>query len=138
MVTAKTACILCSRNCGLTVEIENGKFVKIHGDEQHPISQGYICQKAARLEHYQNHDDRLGQPLKRQADGSFTPLSWEVALEEIAEKLKQIKQNYSGHAFAFVGGGGQGMLTAGHHCEPFTKTPYHKYVPVRIIKLVEV
>ena len=108
MVSAKTACILCSRNCGLTVEIENGKFVKIHGDEEHPISKGYICQKAARLEHYQNHDDRLGQPLKRQADGSFTPLSWEVALGEIAEKLKQIKQKHSGNAFAFVGGGGQG------------------------------
>ncbi len=108
MVSAKTACILCSRNCGLTVEIENGKFVKIHGDDEHPISKGYICQKAARLEHYQNHDDRLGQPLKRQADGSFTPLSWEVALEEIAEKLKQIKQKHSGNAFAFVGGGGQG------------------------------
>ena len=27
------------------------------------------------------------------------------------------------------------MLTAGHHCEPFTKTPYHKYVPVKIMKI---
>ena len=49
MTTEKTACILCSRNCGLTVEIDNGKFVKIKGDEAHPISKGYICQKAARL-----------------------------------------------------------------------------------------
>jgi anaerobic selenocysteine-containing dehydrogenase len=104
----KTACILCSRNCGLTVETENGKFVKIHGDEAHPISKGYICQKAARLEHYQNHDDRLAQPLKRQADGSFAPISWDTALQEIAEKLTHIKQSYTGNAFAFVGGGGQG------------------------------
>jgi anaerobic selenocysteine-containing dehydrogenase len=104
----KTACILCSRNCGLTVEIENGKFVKIQGDEQHPISKGYICQKAARLEYYQNHDDRLAQPLKRQADGTFMPITWDTALDEIAEKLKTIKQSYTGNAFAFVGGGGQG------------------------------
>ena len=108
MASEKTACILCSRNCGLTVEIENGKFVKIQGDEQHPITKGYICQKAARLEYYQNHDDRLAHPLKRQADGSFMPISWDVALQEIAQKLTHIKQSYTGNAFAFVGGGGQG------------------------------
>ncbi len=108
MAIEKTACILCSRNCGLTVEIEGGQFVKILGDEQHPISKGYICQKAARLEYYQNHDDRLAQPLKRMEDGSFSPISWDVALGEIAQKLKEIKQSYTGNAFAFVGGGGQG------------------------------
>jgi anaerobic selenocysteine-containing dehydrogenase len=108
MTSEKTACILCSRNCGLSVEIDNGRFVKIHGDEQHPISKGYICQKAARLAYYQNHDDRLGHPLKRQADGSFTEISWDIALQEIAEKLQNIKQKHSGNAFAFVGGGGQG------------------------------
>ena len=47
-----TACILCSRNCGLSVEIENQQFKKIKGEGKHPFSQGYICQKAARLQHY--------------------------------------------------------------------------------------
>jgi anaerobic selenocysteine-containing dehydrogenase len=108
MATEKTACILCSRNCGLSVEIANGKFVKIHGDDDHPISKGYICQKAARLEHYQNHDDRLGNPLKRQPNGSFKEISWDIALQEIGDKLIQIKQKHTGNAFAFVGGGGQG------------------------------
>jgi anaerobic selenocysteine-containing dehydrogenase len=50
----------------------------------------------------------LAQPLKRQSDGSFAPISWDVALQEIAEKLNHIKQSYTGNAFAFVGGGGQG------------------------------
>ena len=67
-VTEKTACILCSRNCGLSVEIEDGRFRRIRGDDDHPVSKGYICQKAARLEHYQHHDDRLTHPLKRQPD----------------------------------------------------------------------
>jgi anaerobic selenocysteine-containing dehydrogenase len=65
MSIAVTACPLCSRNCGLEVEIQDGKFIKIKGDEKHPISEGYICQKAARLEYYQNHDDRLKYPLNR-------------------------------------------------------------------------
>ncbi|RFD32541.1 dehydrogenase [Pseudomonas sp. GL93] len=108
MHTEKTACILCSRICGLTVDIEDGKFIKIKGDDDHPMSKGYICQKAARLEHYQNHDDRLKHPLKRQADGSFVQVSWDQALSEIAAKLNAVKKESGGDAFAFVGGGGQG------------------------------
>jgi anaerobic selenocysteine-containing dehydrogenase len=103
-----TACPLCSRNCGLEVEIKEGHFAKIKGDEKHPISKGYICQKAARLEHYQNHEDRLKYPLKRQVDGSFVRISWETALTEIATQLIELKKQHSGNAFAFVGGGGQG------------------------------
>ncbi|MCH7339990.1 molybdopterin-dependent oxidoreductase [Acinetobacter higginsii] len=103
-----TACILCSRNCGLSVEIEDNQFKKIKGDDQHPFSQGYICQKAARLRHYQQHADRLTSPLKRQADGSYQEISWEQAIQEIAEQLVQIRNTHGGTAFASVGGGGQG------------------------------
>jgi anaerobic selenocysteine-containing dehydrogenase len=108
MTLSVTACPLCSRNCGLEVEIQDGKFTKIKGDDKHPISQGYICQKAARLEYYQNHDDRLKFPLKRQEDGTFVRISWETALSEIATKLNQVKKQHGGKSFAIVGGGGQG------------------------------
>jgi anaerobic selenocysteine-containing dehydrogenase len=103
-----TACILCSRNCGLSVEIEDNQFKKIKGDDQHPFSQGYICQKAARLQHYQKHADRLTRPLKRQPDGSFEEISWDQAIQEIADQLVHIRDTFGGTAFASVGGGGQG------------------------------
>ncbi|MCK5888211.1 MAG: molybdopterin-dependent oxidoreductase, partial [Alcanivorax sp.] len=106
--TDTTACILCSRNCGLSVEIEDNQFKKIKGDKDHPFTQGYICQKAARLEHYQNHDDRLTTPLQRQSDGSFKPVSWDEALDDIAQRLVAIRDQHGGNAFAFLGGGGQG------------------------------
>ncbi|GAA5009644.1 molybdopterin-dependent oxidoreductase [Acinetobacter puyangensis] len=108
-----TACILCSRNCGLAVEIQDNQFKKIKGDDQQPFSQGYICQKAARLEHYQNHADRLRHPLKRQSDGSFAEISWDQAIKEIAAKLLHIRDSYGGTAFASVGGGGQGNHLGG-------------------------
>jgi len=103
-----TACILCSRNCGLTVEIEGRSFTRVRGDEAHPNSKGYLCQKAARLEHYQNHADRLRHPLKRRADGSFERIGWDQALGEIAARLVAIRDRHGGKAFAFVGGAGQG------------------------------
>jgi anaerobic selenocysteine-containing dehydrogenase len=113
MKTEKTACILCSRNCGLLVEIDDGRIVKVKGDEAHPTSKGYLCQKAARLDHYQNHDDRLRQPLKRQDDGSYAPVSWDEALDDIAKRLTAIRDSHGGDAFAFVGGGGQGNHLGG-------------------------
>lgn len=113
MTTEKTACILCSRNCGLTVEIDNGNFIRIRGDEDHPVSKGYICQKAARLEHYQQHADRLTHPLKRQPDGSFVAISWDEALDDIARRLISIRDQHGGDAFAFLGGGGQGNHLGG-------------------------
>jgi anaerobic selenocysteine-containing dehydrogenase len=113
MTTHRTACILCSRNCGIEVDVEDRKLVKIRGDESHPISAGYLCQKAARLDHYQNHDDRLTHPLRRKSDGTFEKISWDTALSEIAEKLLAIRSRHGGHAFAFYGGGGQGNHLGG-------------------------
>ncbi len=111
--TEKTACILCSRNCGLVVEIENGNFTKIRGDDDHPVSKGYICQKAARLQHYQQNADRLLYPQKRQPDGSFVRVSWDEALDDIAARLVAIREKHGGNAFASVGGGGQGNHLGG-------------------------
>lgn len=113
MPTAKTACILCSRNCGLEVEVEGGHLKKIRGDAAHPSSKGYLCNKAARLDYYQNHADRLTHPLKRQPDGSFVRVSWEQALGDIAQRLNTIRDTHGGDAFAFVGGGGQGNHLGG-------------------------
>ena len=47
-------------------------------------------------------------PLKRQADGSFQEISWEQAIQEIADQLLHIRDTFGGTAFASVGGGGQG------------------------------
>ena len=113
MTTRKTACILCSRNCGLTVEVTDGHLAGIRGDAEHVTSKGYLCQKAARLDHYQHHADRLRHPLKRTADGSFVRVSWEQALSEIARRLLSIRSLHGGDAFAFVGGGGQGNHLGG-------------------------
>ena len=56
-----TACVLCSLNCGVKVQIaEDGKTIaRTKGDEDHPASAGYLCNKASRLNFYQNRADRL-------------------------------------------------------------------------------
>jgi len=113
MRTEKTACILCSRNCGLEVDIEDAHLVRIRGDEDHPLSRGYLCQKAARLDHYQHNRDRLTHPLRRRSDGSFERVSWDEAIADIARRLVELRGAHGGRAFAFYGGGGQGNHLGG-------------------------
>ena len=64
----KTACIICSLNCGLEVQTEGGRIVKARGDKDHPTSQGYVCEKSQRMDFYQNGADRITSP-KRQRRG---------------------------------------------------------------------
>lgn len=126
--THKTACILCSVNCGIeiTVDHENREFLKILGDKDHPTSQGYICQKATRLNYYQN-QPRLTSPLRKTADGSFEEISWDTAIAEIASKLVHIRDTHGGTSIAYAGGGGQGNHLAQMYAAAFRKvceTPY--------------
>ncbi len=113
MTTHVSACILCNQNCGITVEQDlQGLFTKILGDQKHPVSEGYICQKATRLNYYQN-QVRLTSPLRKKQDGTFEEISWNTAIDEIAKKLVDIRDTYGGKSIAYAGGGGQGNHLGG-------------------------
>jgi anaerobic selenocysteine-containing dehydrogenase len=108
-----TGCILCSINCGLQVQVEDGHLVKIKGDKSNPRSRGYTCEKPSRLDHYQNHADRVTSPLRRREDGSFEPIDWDTAIQEIATKLAAIRDTHGGEKIFYYGGGGQGNHLGG-------------------------
>ena len=111
--TQATACILCSQNCGILIDQDQeGNFTKILGDKQHPISEGYLCQKATRLNYYQK-QARLSSPLRRKDDGSFEEISWDTAIKEIAAKLVHVRNTFGGSSIAYAGGGGQGNPLGG-------------------------
>ena len=93
----QTACILCECNCGIEIELggaDGRRFTRIRGDKAHPASQGYACEKASRLDHYQNGLDRLTAPLRRRADGSFEEIDWETAIREVAERFAAIRDQH--------------------------------------------
>ena len=109
----KTACILCSQNCGIEVALEGRRLARFRGDRAHPASQGYTCEKALRLDHYQNGPDRLTSPLRRRADGTFEEIDWDTAIREIAEKLGRVRDQHGGETIFYYGGGGQGNHLGG-------------------------
>jgi len=109
----RTACILCSINCGLEVQTEGGRIVRVRGDKAHPASQGYTCEKPRTLDRYQNARDRLDAPLRRRADGSFERIDWDTAITEIAGRLLDLKARHGGESVFYYGGGGQGNHLGG-------------------------
>ncbi len=105
------ACILCECNCGIKVQLggeDDREIVRIRGDEDHPASQGYLCQKASGLNYYQNGKDRITRPLRRKPDGSFEEIAWDTAISEVAARLGNVRDQYGGDKIFYYGGGGQG------------------------------
>ncbi|HNA21874.1 MAG TPA: molybdopterin-dependent oxidoreductase, partial [Agitococcus sp.] len=126
----KTACILCSINCGLEVQTggEDGRqILKIRGDDDHPLSKGYVCEKSQRLNYYQQGADRLTSPMRRKADGTYEAVDWDTAIREVAQNLKAIKQKYGGESFLYYGGGGQGNHLGGGYGDATLKALGVKY-----------
>ncbi len=108
-----TACILCSQNCGIEVELDGRTLNKIRGDKAHPASRGYACEKAQRLDYYQNAKGRLTSPLRRRPDGTFEEIDWDTAIREIAERMASVRDTHGGDTIFYYGGGGQGNHLGG-------------------------
>lgn len=119
----QTACILCECNCGIEVELEGRRLKSIRGDRAHPASQGYTCNKAMRLDHYQNGRDRLMAPLRRRADGTFEEIDWDTAIAEVAARLKAVP----GESILYYGGGGQGNHLGGAYSGSLLKALGARY-----------
>ena len=106
----KTACILCESNCGIEIRLgeDSRTFERIRGDKDHPASKGYTCEKALRLDHYQNSRDRLTTPMRRNSDGELEPCDWDTAFGEIAARIQDLRGEFGGQSIFYFGGGGQG------------------------------
>ena len=106
-----TACILCECNCGIEVQLggrDGRRLVRVRGDDAHPTSQGYACEKPLRLDYYQNGPHRLTKPLRRRSDGSFEEIDWDTAIREVAARFAAIRDTHGGESIFYYGGGGQG------------------------------
>jgi anaerobic selenocysteine-containing dehydrogenase len=108
----KTVCGLCAvQNCGMNVYVENKRVVKIEGMLENPFNSGMLCPKALAAKDLPADPKRLISPLKRtgeRGEGKWKSISWDEALDTIAEKFAEIK-NYDGpEAVAFTRGSGAG------------------------------
>ena len=104
----KTVCILCSANCGVEVRLDGREITRVRGNKAHVASKGYTCEKALRINHYQNAAGRLTSPLKRLDDGTYIEIDWDTAIEEVSSALLAARDTHGGDKIMYYGGGGQG------------------------------
>jgi anaerobic selenocysteine-containing dehydrogenase len=105
----RTACQGCHCECGVYVHVKDGKVVKIKGDPEHPMNKGFICIKGRAYPELVHHPDRILYPKKRVGErggGEWQRISWDQALDEIAEKLTKNKDKYGPESFMTIHGTG--------------------------------
>ena len=124
---AQTACILCECNCGIEVQLDGRRLERIRGDRAHPGTRGYTCNKALRLDHYQNGRHRLTSPLRRRPDGSFEEIDWDTATCEVVERCTAIRAAHGGESILYYGGGGQGNHLGGSYSGAFLRAVGSRY-----------
>lgn len=90
----RAQCRFCGTGCTVQPGIRYGRVVAIKGDPDSPINRGHLCQKGYALPQIMYAKDRLTSPQVRQKDGSYKNVSWDAALDLIADKFADnIKQN---------------------------------------------
>lgn len=111
-----STCPLCEATCGILVETEGRKILKIYGDKDDPFSKGYICPKAAALQDLYEDPDRLRQPVRRTESG-WEQISWKEAFDEVALKIQETQAEHGNNAMALYLGNPSvhnlGVMTTG-------------------------
>ena len=90
----RALCFGCWLQAGVLATVADGKVVQLKGEPGHPVNQGWICERSKAFIEHLYHEDRLNFPLKRigeRGEGKWQKISWDDAMNEVAEKLDRIK-----------------------------------------------
>ncbi len=104
----------CPDCCSLLVNVENGQGTRLRGNPDHPITRGFLCGKVAQYLEREYSPQRLLYPQKRtgeKGEGKFARISWDEALDTIAEKLSGVAREFGSEAvLPYSYAGTMGML----------------------------
>ena len=103
-----TFCEICFWKCGVLAHVKAGRITKIVGNPEHPLSRGRLCPRGTGGTGLLYDPDRLKTPLlRREKRGAqvFEAVSWDAALDEVAQQLTAIKDRYGPEALALYSHG---------------------------------
>jgi len=104
----RSTCGLCQIGCSILIHVDNGRVIKVEGDPEGPLNEGVICAKGLASLEYLYHPDRLQHPLKRlgkRGEDKWLPISWDEALDTVANELARARDKYGAESVAFIRGG---------------------------------
>jgi formate dehydrogenase major subunit len=98
----KSICTHCSVGCTVTAEVANGVWIGQEPSYDSPINRGSHCAKGAAVREIVHGDRRLRYPMKL-VNGQWTRISWDVAINEIGDKLMEIRGKSGPDAVYWLG-----------------------------------
>jgi nitrate reductase NapA len=111
----KAPCRFCGTGCHVQVGVSDGRVVAVAGDREAEVNRGLLCVKGYHVGMILYGRDRLTQPLLRDNNGQPQPISWERAIEVMAERVMRDPAK-----FAFYGSG-QWTIPEGYAAQKFMK-----------------
>jgi anaerobic selenocysteine-containing dehydrogenase len=112
--TVRSYCRTCLAACGVLLELEGDRVVKVRGDPDHPLSRGYTCPKGRAMGALHHHPERLDEPLLRRA-GELEPSSWAELLADLSGRVAALRERHGDSAFGIYIGTGAGYDSLGLH-----------------------
>jgi len=98
-----TFCEICFWKCGVLAHVKGGRVTKITGNPDHPLSRGRLCPRGTGGTGLLYDPDRLKKPLvrrKKRGEEVFEEVSWDAALNRVAEGMQAIKKKFGPEAMA--------------------------------------
>lgn len=130
-------CGQCPARCGIHVYTTDGRVHAIYGNPEHPIANGKGCPKMFLGTYILYDPDRFKGPMKRtnpkkgrDEDPKFVPISWEEAIQTVADRLNALRDKGESHRFALFFGRGWGASDVGVNIVPFGKLYGSPNVPI--------
>ena len=125
MKKIQTSCNYCTLACNFDIYVENDEIKKVVPTEDYPVNKGFACIKGLNLDKQNKQHKPNPLPRIKQADGSFTYVSWDEAIEKTAKQLNDIRAKYGDEAVAGLSTGQiplEDMAILGHVMRNYMQT----------------
>ncbi len=102
-----TICTHCGDGCKTTLGVrtvtDGSEIVRGDNRDKSGINGDFLCNKGRYAFDFANNEDRITTPLVRQPDGTHKPVSWEVALDHVGKKFREIRDARGGKSIGVIG-----------------------------------
>ena len=120
--------------CGMFIYTDkDGKFVKVEGDPDHPISQGRLCPRCLAMKDFIESPNRIRYPMKRAREDrgkdAWERITWDEALDILEREVRKIWETYGPEAiFLSKGTGREATEYAPPMAQAVFKTPNNAFM----------
>jgi len=102
-----TICTHCGDGCKTTLGVrsttDGSEIVRGDNRDKSGINVDFLCNKGRYAFDFANNEDRITQPLVRQPNGEMKPVSWEVALDHVGNKFRELRDTRGGKSIGVIG-----------------------------------